>query len=147
MTRRVWAPQPGSQLAFVSCPIDEALYEGTRGPGKTNALLFDFAQHCGRGFGPHWRGILFRETYKQLEDVLSKCKEWFYPAFPGIKWLGSKDAYYWKWPTGEMLYLRHFSKPDDYWNYHGHEYPWIGWEELTNWPTLDGYESMKTCSL
>ena len=30
----VWAPQPGSQEAFLSCPIIECLYEGTRGPGK-----------------------------------------------------------------------------------------------------------------
>jgi len=35
---------------------------------------------------------------------------------------------------------------DDYWNYHGHEYPWIGWEELTNWADSACYDSMKACS-
>ena len=34
-----WAPQPGSQTLFVTSPVFETLYEGTRGPGKTNALL------------------------------------------------------------------------------------------------------------
>lgn len=142
--RKLWAPQFGSQLDFVTCPIFEALYEGTRGPGKTNALLYDFAQHCGRGYGAHWRGILFRQTYKQLSDVITKCKEWYYPSFPGIKFNASD--FVWKWPTGEELLLRHFATPDDYWNYHGHEYPWIGWEELTNWPSMECYESMKSCS-
>ena len=51
-----WAAQAGSQVAFLSCPIFECLYEGTRGPGKTAALLMDFAQHCGQGFGANWRG-------------------------------------------------------------------------------------------
>jgi hypothetical protein len=36
--------------------------------------------------------------------------------------------------------------PADYWNYHGHEYPWIGWEELTNWASGDCYEAMKACN-
>jgi hypothetical protein len=140
----VWSPQPGSQYAFLTCPTYEVLYEGTRGPGKTDALLMDFAQHCGQGFGHHWRGILFRETYPQLADVVAKSKRLFFRMFPGIKFNASD--YYWTWPTGEQLYLRHMRTPDDYWSYHGHEYPWIGWEELTNWATSECYESMKACS-
>jgi hypothetical protein len=140
----VWIPHAGSQYHFLNCPAYEALYEGTRGPGKTDALLMDFAQHCGRGFGIHWRGILFRETYPQLSDVVAKSKRLFYRIFPGIKFNASD--YVWTWPTGEQLYLRHMRVPDDYWNYHGHEYPWIGWEELTNWPNQECYDSMKACS-
>jgi hypothetical protein len=34
---------------------------------------------------------------------------------------------------------------EDYLAYHGHEYPWIGWEELTNWATADCYETMMAC--
>jgi len=57
-----WSPQPGSQTFFVTSPIFETLYEGTRGPGKTNALLMDFCQHVGQGFGAAWRGVLFRRS-------------------------------------------------------------------------------------
>lgn len=140
----IWSPQAGSQALFLSCPHYECLYEGTRGPGKTDALLMDFAQHVGQGFGQHWRGILFRQTYPQLADVVAKAKKWFYQIFPGVKF--NEGAYKWTWPDGEELMFRHMRSSDDYWNYHGHEYPWIGWEELTNWPTLDCYESMKSCS-
>ena len=56
----VWAPQPGSQEAFLSCPLTEVLYEGTRGPGKTDALIMDFCQDVGKGWGEEWRGIIFR---------------------------------------------------------------------------------------
>ena len=54
----VWAPQPGSQVAFASCPVYECLYEGTRGPGKTVSLLMSWLQHVGRGWGAEWRGVL-----------------------------------------------------------------------------------------
>ena len=74
----IWKPLPGSQTRFLTCPVFEALLEGTRGGGKTDALLMSFAQYCGRGFGEHWRGVLFRLTYPQLADVVAKSKRWFY---------------------------------------------------------------------
>lgn len=137
---------PGSQAIFLTCPVWEALYEGTRGPGKTDSLLMDFARDVGRGWGPAWRGILFRRTSKQLDDVVARSQKWFRQIFPGAVFLRSRADYKWVFPDGEELLLRHFRNVDDYWDYHGHEYPWIGWEELTSWPALDGYELMKSCS-
>jgi len=119
------------------------LLEGTRGGGKTDALIMDFAQHVGRGFGQNWRGILFRRTYKQLDDVVAKTYRWFPRIFPDAKF--NKSDFTWTFGSGEQLLLRHFDGPTDYWSYHGHGYPWIGWEELTNWPNLEGYESMMSC--
>lgn len=105
----------------------------------------DFAQHVGQGFGEAWRGVLFRQEYKQLDDVVAKSKKWFRQIFPNAVFLRSKGDYKWVWPDGEELLFRHMKNPDDYWDYHGHEYPWIGWEELTNWPTLECYNAMKSC--
>lgn len=142
--RIIWSPLPGSQELFLSCPIFEALLEGTRGGGKTDTLLMSFAQYCGRGFGEHWRGTLFRLTYPQLADVVAKSKRWFYQIFPGIRF--SESEYCWKWPTGETLFFRYGATEDDYWNYHGHEYPWLGFEELTNWRDGAFFEAMhSTC--
>ena len=138
-----WKPHPGSQVLFLSCPVFECLYEGTRGPGKTDALLMSFAQFVGVGFGEAWRGILFRETYPQLADVVKKTKRWFRQFFPGAVF--NKVEYTWTFPGGEQLLLRHGITEDDYWNYHGHEYPWLGFEELTNWRSLDFYEMMHSC--
>ena len=106
------SPQQGSQLAFVTCPVREVLYEGTRGPGKTLALLMDFMQHVGCGFGAHWRGILFRETYPQLADVIAKTEEWIPQIFPDAVY--NKADHVWKFKTGETLSFRHMSNPKDY---------------------------------
>lgn len=142
MTKAVWKPQAGSQSTFLGCPIFECLYEGTRGPGKTDALLMDFAQHVGLGFGPSWKGILFRREYKELQDVVTKSKKWFHQIFPRARFLESHSDYKWRFEGGEELLFRTAKFQGDYWNYHGHEYPWIGWEELTNWASPALYEDM-----
>jgi len=141
--RVIWSPLAGSQSVFLTCPILECLIEGTRGSAKTDGLIMDFARDVGRGHGEAWFGIIFRQTYKQLEDVVRKSNRWFRQIFPEAKW--SKGDYRWTWPDGETLLLRYMDDPEDYWNYHGWEVPWIGWEELTNWPDLECYHRMKSC--
>lgn len=158
-----WSPQPGSQKAFLELwAISEMLYEGNRGPGKTDALLMDFYQHCGpdqrdaaqrkdpvrfpktSGFGAEWRGIIFRKTYPELEDLINKSKKWFRRVAPKARYNEAKT--FWEFPDGERLYFRRFEKPNDYWAYHGHAYPFIGWEELTTWADDKCFKSMFSCN-
>lgn len=113
-----WAPQRGSQEVFLSCPITEVLYTGTRGPGKTDALLMDFAQEVGKGYSADWNGIIFRRTFPELKDIINKSRKWFPRIWPRAKYNASQHI--WTWPTGEMLSFRQFNKPSDYWKYHGH---------------------------
>lgn len=140
----VWMPQPGSQVAFLTCPYWEVLYEGTRGGGKTDGLIMDFAQHVGKGYGAAWRGILFRQAYPQLEDVVAKTHKYFPRIFPEARFRSSPGAYKWVWPDGEELHLRSIDRASDYNKFHGHEYPWVGWEELTNWRNDECYEAIKS---
>jgi len=129
----VWAPQPGPQELFLQCPLPEALFSGTRGNGKTDCLLMDFVQHVGKGLGEDWRGILFRRTFPELKDVIAKANKWFPQIFPTAKY--NKSEHCWTFREGEQLIFGFIEKEEDYWKYHGHGFPWIGWEELTNWPT------------
>ena len=138
-----WCPQPGSQEVFLQCPIEEVCYEGTRGPGKTDALLMDFAQHCGLGYGAEWRGILFRQTFPQLSDVIVKSKKWFSPIFPGIRY--NESSHIWTWPTGETLEFSYGAREADYWNYHGKSWPWLCFEELTTWASPAFFLKMFSC--
>lgn len=85
---------------------------------NTDTLIMDFCQHVGAGWGAEWRGILFRRTYPELEDVISKSKKWFGQIFPHARYNEAKSV--WTWPTGETLRFRHFKTADDYWSYHGH---------------------------
>ena len=135
-------PMEGSQEDFLRCDVYECLYAGSRGCGKTLCLLMDFAKDVGKGYGMNWRGILFRQTYVQLYDVVIKSLMWFKDIFPDAKF-NSKD-YVWKWKTGEELRFAYIKSYKDYYVYHGHEYTWIGFEELTNWENQDVYDAAMT---
>lgn len=137
-------PQPGSQTLFLaSDEIFEVLLEGNRGGGKTDALIMSYCKHVGVGYGAFWQGIIFRQTYKQLKDVVKKSKKWIPRMFPGAKFNETDNV--WKFPDGEELRFAHMRVPDDYENYHGHEYPFIGWEELTTWANSACYTRMMSC--
>jgi len=139
--KSVWEPLPGTsqEMAYHS-NCDHTLFAGTRGPGKTDVQLMKFRKNVGIGYGAAWRGIILDQEYKNLDDLISKSKRWF-PLFnDGARFLSSTSQLKWVWPTGEELLFRSASKEDDYWNYHGHEYPFIGWNELTKYATLDLYD-------
>jgi hypothetical protein len=139
-----WMPMEGSQRAFMECPITEVLYEGNRGGGKTDALLMSFCQHIGK-WGKDWVGIIFRRTFPELDDIEAKSIKWFDKIFKDRAKYNRQD-HTWKWDTGERLLLRHMMVPDDYRKYHGHSYPFIGFEELTTWPVPDCFVQMlSTC--
>ncbi|MAT70372.1 MAG: terminase [Planctomycetaceae bacterium] len=142
----VWRPLPGSQSLAMACPCDVILYQGTRGPGKTDAQLMYFRQHVGRGFGTYWRGVVFDRHYKDLDDMIAKSQRWFGGLDDGAKWLASNSDYKWVWPTGEELLFRHAKSARDYWHYHGQEFPFIGWNELTKHPNSDLYDAMMSCN-
>lgn len=142
----VWMPLPGSQLIFLNCPVFEAMLGGNRGGGKSLVLLMDFAKDVGRGLGRSWRGVVFRRNYKDLDDFVNKAEVWFAQMYGNkFRFLRSKSEYMAVWDTGEVLLFRHMESEDDYSAFHGQEIPWIGWEELTQWPDDKAYLKMMSC--
>lgn len=143
----IWAAYPGAQSAFLSCPYDEVLADGDRGGGKTDVLIMDFAQHVNQGFGSAWRGVLFRRTYPELGEVIERTRELFPKLFGNqVKYVGQgAEGFTWRWKSGEFLRFRHARTIKDAEKYLGHEYPWIGYEELVRWPDADCYDSLNAC--
>lgn len=144
--RVIWKPLPGSQSLVMSCPCHSILYEGTRGPGKTDSQIMFFRKHVGKGYGSFWRGVIFDREYKNLDDLISKSKRWFPMFQDGARFIASRSDYKWVWPTGEELLFRQIKKKSDYWNYHGQEFPFIGWNELSKYPTSELFDEMMSCN-
>lgn len=135
-----------SQELFMACKADHVLFHGTRGPGKTDAQIMLFRSMVGKGYGPFWRGIIFDRRYNNLDDLIAKAKRHLLKFNDGCKFLSSKGDLKFVWPTGEELLFRNFACSDDYWSYHGQEYTYIGWNELTKYATSEFYESMMSCN-
>lgn len=139
----VWTPIPGSSQEFaLDSRAQHTLYSGTRGPGKTDTQLMRFRRRVGIGYGAYWRGVIFDREYKNLEDLIAKSEKWFPKFEDGCRFLRSATALKWVWPTGEELLFRVADTVKDYWKYHGHEYPFIGWNELTKYPTSELYDML-----
>ena len=136
----VWEALSGSQSLAISCPCNYILYEGTRGPGKTDAQVMFFRKYVGLGYGQFWRGIIFDREYKNLEDIIAKSKRWYRQFFDGARFVSGIGNLKWIWKTGEELWFRTMKSERDYWNYHGQEFPFIGWNELTKHPNSELYD-------
>lgn len=143
-TTVIWEPWPGAQKKFLTCPVWECLLHGNRGGGKTDVLIMDFLQGVGVGYGPDYKGLLLREATTELGDVISKTRKWIPRIFPTANYNASKKI--WTFPEGETLWLNYARTEEDYEQYHGHEYPWIGWEELTNHALPNVYLKLMSCN-
>lgn len=136
----VWEPQPGPQALAIGAPfINELLFGGARGGGKSDYLLGDFLQDI--HLGAMWRGIIFRKSYPELEELLVRAREMFLPL--GAVFKVSEKTFV--FPSGATLKFRHIEHERDADLYQGHQYTWIGWDELGNWPNLNSYKKLKAC--
>jgi hypothetical protein len=136
----LWGPQPGPQTDAITakwCP--ELFYGGAAGGGKSDFLLGDYLQDVPT-YGKAWRGVLFRRTYPELEELISRSKE-MYPQ-TGASWNDQKKQ--WTWPNGANLKMRYAERNDDALRYQGHQYTWVGFDELTQWATLYIYRYLRS---
>ena len=140
---KLWKPQPGPQEAALRASfIPELFFGGARGGGKSAYLIGDFAADVAE-YGENWRGILFRKTYPELDELVTEGKKVLFSAFPGTEY--KVGSYEFRMPNGSILRLRHMETDSDADHYMGHQYQWVGFDELTNWPNLRAYHRLKAC--
>jgi hypothetical protein len=138
-----WKPQPGPQEKAIRASfVDELFFGGSRGGGKSEFLLGDFASDVKR-YGEHWRGVLFRRTYPELDELVERSRVIYHQLFPGAEY--KVGSHTWQFPNGASLKLRHIESEIDADHYQGHQYTWIGWDELTSWSDLKPYHRLKAC--
>lgn len=134
-----WSPQPGPQTeAIMADWCQELFYGGAAGGGKSDFLLGDFLQDT-TTYGRNWQGILFRRTYNELEELIRRSRE----IYPGSGAVWHEQPKTWTWPNGATLRMRYIERDNDATRYQGHQYTWIGWDELTQWPTDYGYRYLR----
>ena len=138
----VWKPQPKQALAL-SCPATELFFGGAAGGGKSDFMLMDFVQQA-NVYGKNARGILFRQTTSQLEELQKRAREIYSQLGAVYKGKGGELGNTWIFPNGATLKMRYLESEKDVDNYQGHQYTWIGIDELGNYATPYCWEFMKS---
>lgn len=138
-TENIWKPQTKQKIALASQSF-ELFFGGARGGGKSDYLLMDFVK--GTEFGAAHRGVLFRRTNPELEELFRRSLE-LYPKL-GAEWKEKNRT--WTFPGGSTLKFRFLERDGDVHRYQGHQYTWIGFDELTNWRNDSAYVYMISCA-
>ena len=98
------------------------MFGGAKGGGKSDCLLAEASRQVKN---PNYKGIIFRRTYPKLQELIDRshrCFSWC------AKWNGEKRR--WTWPNGASVTFGHCKNESDKYNYQGHEYQFMGFDQL-----------------
>lgn len=126
---KTWEPF-AKQIEFLEIPFDvfEGCYGGAVGGGKTELLIMAPIVY---GFhrNPKFKGVLFRKTFKQLNETLIPRAMEFYSAL-GAKYNETKHQ--WKFPSGAVIWASYLETMKDARDHDTAEYNYAAFEELTH---------------
>jgi len=134
----LWKPSYKQALAL-KCAAFELFFGGAAGGGKSDFLLLDFYAGVNR-YGKHWKGIIFRRTYDELEELLLRAKEIYEPL--GGKLINKGRDYL--FPNGALLKFRYLEQDKHVLRYQGHQYTLVAFDELGNYPNDYAWRYMIT---
>lgn len=140
-----WEPQPGPQSsALLADWCDELFYGGERGGGKSDYQL-GYQEDGALNYDGKSRGIMFRKTYPELEELQARASEVFPGSGAVYKTQPSADYPFsncWYWPNGASVKMRFIEHERDYGRYHGHQYTHLSFDEVTEYATPSGLLKM-----
>jgi len=135
----IFQANPGPQTDFLSASEQEVLYGGAAGGGKSFAMLADPVRYFNN---PLSNKLLVRRSTEELRELISVSKQLYPRAIPGIKFLERDKT--WIAPSGASLWLSYLDRDDDVSRYQGQAFNWIGFDELTQWPSPFAWNYMRS---
>jgi phage terminase large subunit-like protein len=121
--KTVWSPLPKQQLAL-ECPVDDILYGGAVGGGKTDLLVAGFVRHAAQA-GHNAQGGIFRRTLPELRQIMRRCDA----LYPQVGAVWKETTRTWTFPNKATLLLSYLETDADARRYQGHEFTYLGVDE------------------
>ncbi len=117
-----WQPFPGPQTRALKSKADITGFGGASGGGKSSWLL-------GMAHQQHWKSVIFRREYAQLDDLVSQGQVMFAP--PLARFRGAPN-YRWRFEDGRLLELGGVEQERDVAKWQGRAHDFIGFDEVTH---------------
>lgn len=138
MTEQTYHWQPTSrQTVALLANVDELLYGGARGGGKTDAgMVWMIEPHYIKH--PKYRGLVIRKNSDDLKDWVDRARTMYLPLHAEIKGNPAEIHF----PSGAIIRTGHLKDAGAYTKYQGHEYHKMLIEELTKIPRESDYEKL-----
>lgn len=79
---------------------------------------------------PHYKGLILRKTYPQLQELIDKTMRYYPQAYPKARYNGSSHT--WTFPSGAKVIFGSLQYAKDRIKYQGQAYDYIAFDELTH---------------
>lgn len=122
------------QYLFMSADEDIVLYGGQAGGGKSYSMVLDALRYVSI---PHYKGVIIRKTTKELGELIDNSRELYPIAYKGAKYNASAGR--WTFPSGAQIFFGYLDAASDKYQYQGHQYQYVGFDELSTQPTDEGF--------
>lgn len=130
--RVIWTPQEKQRL-FQSRGEYEGLYGGAAGGGKSDTIIAEGLRQVDI---PHYKGLILRKTFPELEELIEKSLHYYPRAFPKATYNASSHT--WRFPSGAKIIFGSMQHTKDRIKYQGRAFDFIAFDELTHF-TWDEY--------
>ena len=120
----MWFPYKGPQYEFCTRGEYEVFFGGAKGPGKSDCLIGESTRFC---YHPKYHGLILRRTFPRLQEIIDRC----HAVFPGLGGEYRAGTHRWNFPSGARITLGHVQHEENKRDYHGKEFHFIGFDELT----------------
>ncbi len=110
---------------------------------NSDAILIDaLGLQQGAIARPSYRAILFRRSFPELRDLIDRSRALYPVAYPGAQYLETSRE--WQFPSGSKIEFGYCESDSDRFRYQGREYAYVGWDELTLYPSGLPYQFLLT---
>lgn len=131
-----WQPTPAQTKALLA-DVDELLYGGARGGGKTDAgMVWLIEPHYISN--PKYRALVIRKNSDDLRDWVDRARSMYAPLNAQFRGNPTEILF----PSGAIVRTGHLKDEGAYTKYQGHEYQKMLIEELTKISRQSDYEKL-----